>query len=287
MQGGNLVAKEKTSEKERNTQKDHQADHENVASDNKDCPVSMRQLLEAGVHFGHQTRRWNPKMNPFIYTSRNDIHVIDLQQTVELVKNAYNYIKKTVEKKGVVLFVGTKKQAQDAISSEAVRCKMPYVNQRWLGGTLTNNITISNSVKKLKSFEEDQKLGLFDKLSKKEASRKTKKLSRLNHYLGGIKDMRYLPKILIIVDTKKEELAIKEAKKLGIKVIGLVDTNGDPSDLDFPIPGNDDAIRAIKLICSVFANAVIEGTEAGVEEGETEDNIKVAKERYDESFKGE
>ena len=281
------MAKEKTSEKERNTQKDHQADHENVASDNKDYPVSMRQLLEAGVHFGHQTRRWNPKMNPFIYTSRNDIHVIDLQQTVELVKNAYNYIKKTVEKKGVVLFVGTKKQAQDAISSEAVRCKMPYVNQRWLGGTLTNNITISNSVKKLKSFEEDQKLGLFDKLSKKEASRKTKKLSRLNHYLGGIKDMRYLPKILIIVDTKKEELAIKEAKKLGIKVIGLVDTNGDPSDLDFPIPGNDDAIRAIKLICSVFANAVIEGTEAGVEEGETEDNIKVAKERYDESFKGE
>ncbi len=281
------MAKEKTSEKERNTQKDHQADHENVASDNKDYPVSMRQLLEAGVHFGHQTRRWNPKMNPFIYTSRNDIHVIDLQQTVELVKNAYNYIKKTVEKKGVVLFVGTKKQAQDAISSEAVRCKMPFVNQRWLGGTLTNNITISNSVKKLKSFEEDQKLGLFDKLSKKEASRKTKKLSRLNHYLGGIKDMRYLPKILIIVDTKKEELAIKEAKKLGIKVIGLVDTNGDPSDLDFPIPGNDDAIRAIKLICSVFANAVIEGTEAGVEEGETEDNIKVAKERYDESFKGE
>ena len=148
------MAKEKTSEKERNTQNDHQVDHTNVESDNRDYPVSMRQLLEAGVHFGHQTRRWNPKMNPFIYTSRNDIHVIDLQQTVELIKNAYNYIKKTVEKKGVVLFVGTKKQAQDAISSEAIRCKMPFVNQRWLGGTLTNNITISNSVKKLKSFEE-------------------------------------------------------------------------------------------------------------------------------------
>ena len=166
---------------------------------------------------------------------------------------------------------------------------MPYVNQRWLGGTLTNNITISNSVKKLKRFEEDQSLGLFDKLSKKEASRKTKKLSRLNHYLGGIKNMRYLPKVIFIVDTKKEELAIKEAKKLGIKVIGLVDTNGDPSDLDFPIPGNDDAIRAIKLICSVFANAVLEGSEAGVEADDTnrEQNIKVAERRYEESFEGE
>ena len=251
--------------------------------------VSLSEMMEAGAHFGHQTRRWNPKMNKFIYTSRNDIHVIDLQQTVELIKDAYKYIKQTVEEKGVILFVGTKKQAQDAISSEAARCKMPFVNQRWLGGTLTNNITISNSVKKLKRFEEDQSLGLFDKLSKKEASRKTKKLSRLNHYLGGIKNMRYLPKVIFIVDTKKEELAIKEAKKLGIKVIGLVDTNGDPSDLDFPIPGNDDAIRAIKLICSVFANAVLEGSEAGVEADDTnrQQNIKVAERRYEESFEGE
>ena len=280
------MAKEKISEKEKKFQNDQAIDQESA---DKGYPVSMRQLLEAGVHFGHQTRRWNPKMNKFIYTSRNDIHVIDLQQTVELIKDAYKYIKQTVEDKGVILFVGTKKQAQDAISSEAARCKMPYVNQRWLGGTLTNNITISNSVKKLKRFEEDQSLGLFDKLSKKEASRKTKKLSRLNHYLGGIKNMRYLPKILFIVDTKKEELAIKEAKKLGIKVIGLVDTNGDPSDLDFPIPGNDDAIRAIKLICSVFANAVLEGSEAGVEadDAEREQNIKVAERRYEESFEGE
>ena len=280
------MAKEKTSEKVTNTNNDPATD----ATESKDYPVSMRQLLESGVHFGHQTRRWNPKMDKFIYTSRNDIHVIDLQQTVELIKDAYNYVKKTVEEKGVILFVGTKKQAQDAIESEAARCKMPYVNQRWLGGTLTNNITISNSVKKLKRFEEDQSLGVFDKLSKKEASRKTKKLSRLNHYLGGIKNMRYLPKVIFIVDTKKEELAIKEAKKLGIKVIGLVDTNGDPTDLDFPIPGNDDAIRAIKLICSIFANAVLEGTEAGVEaekDGTIEDNIKIAKERYDESFEGE
>lgn len=227
-------------------------------------PVSMRQLLESGVHFGHQTRRWNPKMNPYIYTSRNDIHVIDLQQTVELIKEACEFVTDIVSKKGTVLFVGTKKQAQDAISSEATRCKMPFVNQRWLGGILTNNVTISDSIKKLKRYEEDQELGIFNKLSKKEASRKTKKLSRLRHYLNGIRDMRYLPKAIFIVDTSKEELAICEAKKLGIKVIGLVDTNGDPSHLDYPIPGNDDAIRAIRLICSVFSDAVIHGSEKGV-----------------------
>ena len=245
-------------------------------------PVSMRQLLEAGVHFGHQTRRWNPKMDKYIYTSRNDIHVIDLQQTVELIKNAYEYVKDVITKKGVVLFVGTKKQAQDAVQQEADRCKMPYVNQRWLGGTLTNNVTISNSVKKLKRYQEDEEAGLFDNLSKKEASRKTKHLQRLNHYLGGIKDMRYLPKAIIIVDTKKEELAINEAKKLGIKVIGLVDTNGDPSNLDFPIPGNDDAIRAVKLICSVFADAVIRGTEDAVESNLMEENVQVAEEAFTE-----
>jgi small subunit ribosomal protein S2 len=255
----------------------------NQEENNKDYPVSMRQLLESGVHFGHQTRRWNPKMDTYIYTSRNDIHVIDLQQTVELIKDAYNFVRETVSNKGTILFVGTKKQAQDAIASEADRCKMPFVNQRWLGGTLTNNVTISNSVKKLKRFEEDQKLGIFDQLSKKEASRKTKKLARLRHYLGGIKDMRYLPKAIFIVDTSKEELAIKEAKKLGIKVIGLVDTNGDPTHLDFPIPGNDDAIRAIKLICSVFANAVIEGSQAGVSIDSVNDKKLVAEDRFDES----
>ena len=272
MQGGRLVANEKQTAQ--------------TEEKNSNYPVSMRQLLESGVHFGHQTRRWNPKMDPYIYTARNDIHVIDLQQTVELINDAYDFIKDTVTKKGTVLFVGTKKQAQDAIATESERCKMPFVNQRWLGGTLTNNITISNSVKKLKRFEEDQRLGVFDQLSKKEASRKMKKLARLRHYLGGIQDMRYLPKAIFIVDTTKEELAIKEAKKLGIKIIGLVDTNGDPSDLDFPIPGNDDAIRAIKLICSVFANAVIEGAEASVaaeQDASVEENIQIAKERYDES----
>lgn len=224
-------------------------------------------------------------MDPYIYTSRNDIHVIDLQQTVTLIQKAYTFVKETVAKKGTILFVGTKKQAQDAVSFESERCKMPYVNQRWLGGTLTNNITISNSVKKLKKFEEDQQSGVFDQLSKKEASRKLKKLARLRHYLGGIKDMRYLPKAIFIVDTAKEDLAIREAQKLGIKIIGLVDTNGDPSKLDFPIPGNDDAIRAIKLICSVFADAVIEGAQAGVEAEDVsaEENIQIAKERYDES----
>jgi small subunit ribosomal protein S2 len=269
LQGGNLVANEnvKVQTEEKNT----------------DYPVSMRQLLESGVHFGHQTRRWNPKMDTYIYTARNDIHVIDLQQTVELIKDAYEFVKDIVNKKGSLLFVGTKKQAQDAIASEAIRCKMPYVNKRWLGGTLTNNITISNSVKKLKRFEEDQTMGVFDQLSKKEASRKTKKLARLQYYLGGIKDMRYLPKALFIVDTSKEELAINEAKKLGIKVIGLVDTNGDPTHLDYPIPGNDDAIRAIKLICSVFSDAVIAGSQSSVAFDESSDNIKIAKERYDQS----
>jgi small subunit ribosomal protein S2 len=269
LQGGLFVAKEKQIvEKE---EKKNQ------------YPVSMRQLLEAGVHFGHQTRRWDPKMDKFIYTSRNDIHVIDLQQTVELIKDAYNHVKDIVSKKGTVLFVGTKKQAQDAIESEAIRCKMPFVNQRWLGGTLTNNVTISNSIKKLKRYEEDAEQGVFDLLSKKEASRKTKKLARLKHYLGGIKDMRYLPKVLFIVDTKKEELAINEAKKLGITVIGLVDTNGDPTNLDFPIPGNDDAIRAVKLICSVFSEAVIQGAQVGVETDIATENTQVAAEQYEEA----
>ena len=254
---------------------------------NQNYPVSMRQLLESGVHFGHQTRRWNPRMNPYIYTSRNDIHVIDLQQTVELIKDAYEFVRSTVAQKGVILFVGTKKQAQDAVATEALRCKMPYVNQRWLGGTLTNNVTISDNIKKLKRYEEDHQLGVFNQLSKKEAARKTKQLARLQHYLGGIKDMRYLPKAIFIVDTSKEELAIKEAKKLGIKVIGLVDTNGDPTQLDFPIPGNDDAIRAIKLICSVFADAVIAGSQAGVEmDAPSVDQKLMAEERYEKSFKG-
>ncbi len=239
-----------------------------VTKDYKDYPVTMRELLECGVHFGHQTRRWNPRMKKYIYTARNDVHVIDLQQSIELIKSAYDFVKDCVEKKGSILFVGTKKQAQEAVFNEATRCKMPYINQRWLGGTLTNNATISNSIKTLKAFEEEQELGLLDKISKKEASRKQKKLAKLQRYLGGLKTMRYLPKAIFVIDTKKEELAINEARAMGIKIIGLVDTNGDPTHLDFPIPGNDDAIRAIKLICGIIANAVDAGAELSITESD-------------------
>ncbi|RAP32826.1 30S ribosomal protein S2 [Candidatus Marinamargulisbacteria bacterium SCGC AG-439-L15] len=219
----------------------------------------MRQLLESGVHFGHQTRRWNPKMKPFIFTARNDIHVIDLQKTVVCINDAYSFIREIVENNGSIMFVGTKKQAQEAISDEALRCKMPFVNQRWLGGTLTNNSTIRQSINKLKFYERDKENGVFDKLSKKEASKRQKTLDRLKFYLDGIKDMYGLPQALFVVDTKKEQLAIDEANKLGIPIIGLVDTNADPTEVQYPIPGNDDAIRAIKLICSIVANAVEEG----------------------------
>lgn len=226
--------------------------------------VSMRQLLEAGVHFGHQTRRWNPKMKKFIFTARNDIHVIDLQQTVKKIDEALTFIKSVVAKNGSVLFVGTKKQAQQAIEEEAKRCKMPYVSQRWLGGTLTNNMTIRKSINKLRFFEADKAKGVFDKLSKKEASRRNKTLTRLHFYLSGIKDMGKLPEVMFVIDTKKEQLAIHEANKLGIPIVGLVDTNADPTEVQYPIPGNDDAIRAIKLICTIVANSVIEGSQAAV-----------------------
>ncbi|NDC83564.1 30S ribosomal protein S2 [bacterium] len=221
--------------------------------------VTMRQLLECGVHFGHQTKRWNPKMKRYIFTSRNGIHVIDLQQTIKLVKKAYSVVREVVKNGGSILFVGTKKQAQDAIQSEASRCSMPYVHHRWLGGTLTNNITIRHSVNKLKQFNRMQDDGTFELLSNKEAAAKRKMLTRLGYYLDGIKDMHRLPSLVFVVDTKREALAVKEANKLRIPIIGIVDTNADPNEVQYPIPANDDAIRAIKLICSVISKAVIDG----------------------------
>ena len=228
---------------------------------NPEEAVSMRELLECGVHFGHQTKRWNPKMKKYIFTSRNGIHVIDLQQTLKLVHEAYSFIIDIVKNNGTVLFVGTKKQAHDAIYEQAVRCKMPYINNRWLGGTLTNIATIRNSINKLKKFETDKEDGLHEKLSNKELARKTKYYNKLVSNLDGIKNMVGKPAAIFIVDTKKEHLAIKEAQKTNIPIVGVVDTNTNPYEVDYPIPANDDAIRAIKLLCSVIANAVIKGEE--------------------------
>ncbi len=222
--------------------------------------VSMRQLLECGVHFGHQTKRWDPRMKKYIFTSRNGIHVIDLQQTMQLLKDTYAYVKDLASKKGTVLFVGTKKQAQESIESEAIRCKMPYVNHRWLGGTLTNNKTIRMSVNQLRKFEKMKEDGTFDQLSNKEASKLTKRFNRLNHYLAGIKGMSSLPTAIFVVDTAKEQLAIQEANKLGIPIIGVVDTNANPTVIQYPIPANDDAIRAVKLICTIISQAVLSGS---------------------------
>lgn len=227
--------------------------------------VTMRQLLESGVHFGHQTKRWNPKMKKYIFTARNGIHVIDLQESIKLIKDAYEFVKENAKKGGVLLFVGTKKQAQEAIQAEAQRCGMPFVNHRWLGGTLTNNTTLRQSINKLKKYIKMQQDGVFDDLSNKEASRKKKMLTRLTYYLDGIKNMVSLPVAVFVVDTKKEQLAVQEGRKLKIPLIGMVDTNADPTEVNLPIPSNDDAIRAIKLICSIMAQAVIDGrTEGGL-----------------------
>ncbi|MFT5170515.1 MAG: small subunit ribosomal protein S2 [Candidatus Marinamargulisbacteria bacterium] len=228
--------------------------------------VTMRQLLECGVHFGHQTKRWNPKMKKYIFTARNGIHVIDLQQSLHLIKVAYEFVKDIASKGGTIMFVGTKKQAQESIHVEAERCGMPYVHHRWLGGTLTNNVTLRQSITKLKGLETMVKDGTMSKLSNKEASQKTKKLTRLNFYLAGIKDMISLPQAIFIVDTKKEQLAIKEAQRLKIPIIGVVDTNTDPTEVQYPIPANDDAIRAIKLLCTIMANAIMEGKPSGLED---------------------
>ena len=223
--------------------------------------ISMKQLLEAGVHFGHQTRKWNPKMKKYIFTARNDIHIINLEDTVIQADKAYNYVRETVAQGKTLLFVGTKKQAQDAIKEEAERCGMFYINSRWLGGTLTNFKTIRSSVERLNKLNQMEKLGEFELLPKKEVISLKKERDKLQTNLGGIKDMHSLPGVLFIVDTKKEHIAVKEAHTLNIPIVGLVDTNGDPDETTVCIPGNDDAIRAVKLIAGAMADAVIEARE--------------------------
>ena len=223
--------------------------------------ISMKQLLEAGVHFGHQTRRWNPKMAPYIYTERNGIYIIDLQKSVGKVDDAYNAVADIVANGGTILFVGTKKQAQDAIRTEAERCGMFYVNERWLGGMLTNFKTIQSRIAKLKSIEKMEEDGTFERLPKKEVVKLQLEIEKLEKYLGGIKTMKKLPGALFIVDPRKEKIAVAEAKKLGIPIVAIVDTNCDPDDVDYVIPGNDDAIRAVKLIVSKMADAVVEANQ--------------------------
>ncbi|MGB9699489.1 MAG: 30S ribosomal protein S2 [Thermodesulfobacteriota bacterium] len=221
--------------------------------------ITMKQLLEAGVHFGHQTKRWNPKMKEYIFGSRNGIYIIDLQKTVRLFKEAYKAVLDTVAAGGTVLFVGTKKQAQDAIAEEAQRAGMFYVNQRWLGGTLTNFRTIKKNIERMKKLQAMKEDGTFEALPKKEVLQLEKERAKIEKTLGGIKDMTELPKLLYVVDPRKEKIAVHEARKLGIPIVAIVDTNCDPDEVDYVIPGNDDAIRAIRLISAKIADACLEG----------------------------
>ncbi|MBS7045862.1 MAG: 30S ribosomal protein S2 [Eubacterium sp.] len=238
--------------------------------------ISMKQLLEAGVHFGHQTRRWNPKMAEYIYTERNGIHIIDLQKSVGKVDEAYKAVADIAANGGTILFVGTKKQAQDAIASEAERCGMFYVNERWLGGMLTNFKTIQSRINRLKEIEAMEEDGTFDVLPKKEVINLKKELEKLQKNLGGIKEMKRLPDAIFIVDPKKERICVQEAHALGIELIGIADTNCDPDELDYVIPGNDDANRAVKLIVSKMADAVIEANQG--EEAAPAEEEEVAEE---------
>ena len=233
--------------------------------------ISMKQLLEAGVHFGHQTRRWNPKMAPYIYTERNGIYIIDLQKSVGKVDEAYNAIKDIATDGGNILFVGTKKQAQESIKTEAERCGMYYVNERWLGGMLTNFKTIQSRIARLKAIETMEQDGTFEVLPKKEVIELKKELAKLQKNLGGIKEMKRLPDAIFIVDPKKERICVQEAHTLGIPLIGICDTNCDPEELDYVITGNDDAIRAVKLIVSKMADAVIEANQGAAEDAYYED----------------
>ena len=223
--------------------------------------VSMKQLLEAGVHFGHQTRKWNPKMGKYIYAARNEIHIIDLQLTVGLVEEAYKFVCETVKEGKSVLFVGTKKQAQDAIKEEAERCGQYYVNSRWLGGTLTNYKTIRSRIERMTKLEKMEESGEFDLLPKKEVAKLKEELTKLQTNLGGIRDMKSMPGVMFVVDPHNEKNAIAEARKLNIPIVAITDTNCDPDLIDYVIPGNDDAIRAVKLITGVIANAVIEANQ--------------------------
>ena len=230
--------------------------------------ISMKQLLEAGVHFGHQTRRWNPKMAPYIYTERNGIYIIDLQKSVGMVDEAYKAVADIAADGGTILFVGTKKQAQDAIQTEAERCGMFYVNERWLGGMLTNFKTIQSRIARLKEIEAMEADGTFDVLPKKEVIKLKKEMAKLQKNLGGIKEMKKLPDAIFVVDPKKERICVQEAHALGITLIGIADTNCDPEELDYVIPGNDDAIRAVKLIVSKMADAVIEANQGEAADAE-------------------
>lgn len=233
--------------------------------------ISMKQLLEAGVHFGHQTRRWNPKMAPYIFTERNGIYIIDLQKTVKKVDEAYDFLRSVAEEGKSILFVGTKKQAQEAVKEEALKSGMFYVNERWLGGMMTNFATIRKSINRLKEIEAMEEDGTFEVLSKKEVLALKREQEKLEKSLGGIKDMEELPGALFIVDPRKERIAVAEAKKLNIPIVAIVDTNCDPDEIDYVIPGNDDAIRAVKLLTSRMADAVIEGRQ-----GEAGEVVEVA-----------
>ena len=221
--------------------------------------VSMKQLLEAGVHFGHQTRRWNPKMAEYIFTERNGIYIIDLQKTVKKLEEAYMFVREIAADGGEILFVGTKKQAQDSVKEEAIRCGMPFVNARWLGGMLTNFNTIQKRIKRLAQLKAMEADGTFDLLPKKEVTKLNLEIEKLEKFMGGITEMKKQPAAMFIVDPRKERIAVLEAKKLGIPIVAIVDTNCDPDEVDYVIPGNDDAIRAVKLIAGAMADAVIEG----------------------------
>jgi small subunit ribosomal protein S2 len=249
----------------------------------------MKELLESGVHFGHQTKRWNPKMKKYIFDERNNIYVIDLQQTVQKFKEASAYLIEVVSDSGEVLLVGTKKQAKDAIEEEAKRCGMPYVNQRWLGGTLTNFTTIQKSIRKLKRLEQMKEAGEFSVLPKKEVLKLERTRERLEKLLGGIKNMNKLPDVVFIIDPKKEKIAVHEANKLEIPIIAIVDTNCDPDPIDFVIPGNDDAIRAIKLFVSRIADSVIEGQQVYQDKLLSQEKVEVEEEeeettKYEQQF---
>ncbi len=249
--------------------------------------ISMKLLLEAGVHFGHQTRKWNPKMKPYIFGARNGIYIIDLQNTVKLLKEAYNFIVRTVSEGGAVLFVGTKKQAQDSILEESERCGMFHVRNRWLGGTLTNFQTIRKSINRLKELEEMKRDGSFSRYTKKEVLKMEKELAKLEKNLGGIKDMDEPPSAIFICDTGKEKITINEGKNLGIPIVAIVDSNGDPEDIDYVIPGNDDAIRSIRLLTSIIADACIEGHRQREEKLRAEEELEIKKETELEKIKEE
>ena len=238
--------------------------------------VTMKELLECGVHFGHQTRRWNPKMAEYIFAERNGIYIIDLQKTLRMLETAVAYVQDVAAKGGTVLFVGTKRQSQEAVRAEAMRCSMYYVNHRWLGGMLTNFQTIRRSISRLDKLDADETNGLFEQMPKKEVMSLRREKGKLGNNLSGIREMKKIPEALVVTDTRKEHTAIAEANKLNIPIIAIVDTNCDPDPVDLPVPGNDDAIRSIRLICSVLAEAVIEGRGSALEGAETADDAEQA-----------